>query len=376
MPIDHSPRLPASYAESRAYFLAMAAELGAEVTSYPHGPVAGGYRDPALSTDCAYFGPAQAGSLIIIASGTHGIEGYAGAACQLHWMERFRSMPRDSDMAWLLVHAVNPWGYLHDRRVTQEGVDLNRNFVDFPVHPAAQTSAYARYHDVLVSDFKPLPQGILNEARLLAHGLTAKRRRALQAAITAGQYERADGLFYGGLEPTSSRKTWESIVRTKALNRRQVFLLDLHTGLGRYGEGELISYLPPDATDFKRMSAWFNGELKSMAGDESVSAAVEGTLTAAFDRMVPAQSYAVGLEFGTAPALKVLHALRFDQWYHNHAVQLPPSLRDQAREKMRAAFASPDRQWLVHVLARFDEVTARIETGLRSASADRTAEGA
>lgn len=367
MPIDDTPRLPTTYAESRASFLAKARELGAEVTSYPHGPLAGGYRDAALSTDCAYFGPANAGRLIIIASGTHGIEGYAGAACQMHWMERFQVSPRDGDMAWLLVHAVNPWGYLHDRRVTQEGVDLNRNFIDFSEHRSAGSSAYARYHDVLVGDFQPLPKGIFNEARLLAHGLTARRRRALQAAITAGQHDCPDGLFYGGLEPTSSRKAWEAIVRDKAMHRRQVFLLDLHTGLGKYGEGELISYLSPDAPEFKRMSAWFNGELKSMAGGESVSAAVEGTLTAAFDRMLPVPSYAVGLEFGTAPALKVLHALRFDQWYHNHAAQLPASLRDRAREKMRAAFASPDRQWLVHVLARFDEVAVRIETGMRSA---------
>lgn len=366
MQLVYSPRLPASYAESRAGFLAMAAKLGGDVTSHPHGPASGGYRDPALSTDCAYFGPEDADSLIIISSGTHGIEGYAGAACQLHWMEHFQARARDTGLAWLLVHAVNPWGFLHDRRVTQEGVDLNRNFVDFPVHPAAGASAYARYHDVLVSDFRPLPQGMLNELRLLAHGLTAERRRALQAAITAGQHELPDGLFYGGLEPTSSRKTWEDIVRSQALHRRQVFLLDLHTGLGKYGEGELISYLPPDTPDFRRMSAWFNGELKSMAGGESVSAAVEGTLTAAFDRMVPGQSYAVGLEFGTAPALKVLHALRFDQWYHNHAAELPPSLRDQARKKMRAAFASPDRQWLDHVLTRFDDVTARIEAGLLS----------
>lgn len=366
MSIDDSPRLPASYAESRAYFLATATRLGAEVTSYPHRPVKGGYRDAALSTDCAYFGPANASRLIIIASGTHGIEGYAGAACQLHWMEGFRVRPRDGDMAWLLVHAVNPWGYLHDRRVTQEGVDLNRNFVDFPVHPAADASAYTRYHDVLVSDFRPLPQGILNEMRLLAHGLTAERRRALQVAITAGQHERADGLFYGGLEPTSSRKTWEDIVRSRALHRRQVFLLDLHTGLGRYGEGELISYLPPDAPDFRHMSAWFGGELKSMAGGESVSAAIDGTLTAAFDRMLPAQSYAVGLEFGTVPALKALYALRFDQWCHNNAAKLPPALREEARRKMRTAFAPPDREWLAHVLARFDEVTSRIETGLRS----------
>lgn len=94
-------------------------------------------------------------------------------------------------------------------------------------------------------------------------------------------------------------------------------LLDIHTGLGKHRVGELISYLPSSSEQFKQIDDWFSGGLRSMGTGQSVSAAVECTLTAAFDRMMPAQSYATGLEFGTMAPLAVLNALHAGQWCQN-----------------------------------------------------------
>src|SRR5205807_2428201 len=115
-----------------------------------------------------------------IASGTHGVEGYAGAACQFRLLERWRDhygKPGDAAAghAWLLVHAVNPWGYRYDSRVTRENVDINRNFVDFPVD-VSDPGGYGEWHDLLVTRFRPLPYGLGNEIRLLSCGLTAAKR--------------------------------------------------------------------------------------------------------------------------------------------------------------------------------------------------------
>lgn len=355
--------LPDDYLQSRDRFRDLATRVGAAQHAY--------YYDDAenaalrLSTDTAYLGQAQAQTLVVIASGTHGVEGYAGAACQFHFMESYGVRHAGDGIGYLLVHAVNPWGFFHDRRVTQEGVDLNRNFVDFAA--SAQAGAdYAAYHDLLVTRFRPLPRGLWNEARLLSHALTRARRAKLQAAVTAGQYAYPDGLFYGGAAPTASRMVWEEIVQTFASGRRRAFLLDLHTGLGKRGAGELISYLPSSSTEFRQMARWFGGDIKSMASGESVSAAVEGTLTAAFDRAVAGQSYAVGLEFGTCAPLAVLNALRADHWHHNHAAQLPQSARERVRRKMKTAFAAADRQWCDQVATRFDQVIEQLVHGLTS----------
>lgn len=355
-------KLPSDYCESRQTFRALAARLGAKVRSF----VCDGENDgTGLTTDVTYLGPEAAPTLVIIASGTHGVEGYAGAACQFRFMETYPARSAhsarhaSSGIAFLLVHAVNPWGFHHDRRVTREGVDLNRNFVDFPV-AASVRSAYDAYHSMLVSNFRPLPRGIWNEMLLLTHGLTRTRRRRLQTAVTGGQHSHPDGLFFGGTAPVQSRRVWEEILREHVTGCERAILLDIHTGLGAWGVGELISTLPSGDPDFREMSRWFGGSLHSMADGDAVSAAVAGTLTAGFSRVVPCKSYAIGLEFGTRNPLAVLNALRADQWYHNNASRLSAREREWARRKMRNAFAMADQQWLDKVIARFDEVMQQL----------------
>jgi hypothetical protein len=350
--------LPSNYTESRDRFIALADEIGAERKSFPHD------EDAALSTDVAYLGAPDATKLVLIASGTHGVEGYAGSACQFHLMRHYRQRYAAEGTAFLLVHAVNPWGYFQDRRVTQEGVDLNRNFGGFPV-PLQAPSGYGRFHERLVSRYRPMPQGIWNEIRLLGGALSASKRKAIQAAITAGQYDHPGGLFFGGFAPTRSRIVWEGIVDAYARDRDTAFLLDIHTGLGEYGEAELISYLPASSEDFRRLSEWFGGKLKSMASGESVSAAVDGTLIAAFDRAVTGKSHAVGLELGTRPPLAVLYAMRADQWYWNNAQRLSSRRREWARRKMKDAFAPSDAGWHDKLVARFDQVLSLLSRALQ-----------
>lgn len=352
--------LPVDYYASRDRFRVLAASLGTPAQSYVHAPQADGNE---LSTDVAYLGPRDATTIIVIASGTHGVEGYAGAACQFHFMQHYRDRFAGHDIAFVLVHAVNPWGYAHDRRVTHEGVDLNRNFIDFPLPPSVP-SAYRDYHARLVARYRPLPAGLWNELRLLCCALTARRRQQLQTAITAGQYDMPTGLFFGGAAPTQSRLIWERIVDVYTAGRSRAFLLDLHTGLGKAGAGELISYLPSSADAFHQMDRWFGGSLRSMVDGASVSAPVEGTLTAAFDRTVNAESYAVGLEFGTCAPLTVLNALRADHWYHHNAANPSSQQRERVRRNMKNAFAIANNQWHDLVTARFMQIMQQLVTAL------------
>jgi hypothetical protein len=354
--------LARDYENSRSVFLRLAARANAVIRSFPLRRDDAGA--PALFTDTAYLGPVDAAKLVVIASATHGVEGYAGAVCQFRFLQTYSKRFAAGDIAFLLVHAVNPWGYAHDSRVTEEGVDLNRNFVDFPL-PTLARSGYGAYHRILVEDYRPLPRGLMNELRLLSHGLTAGSRRALQEAITAGQYEYPDGLFFGGHAPTQSRKLWEEIVRTLVDPHPAAVLLDLHTGLGKRGTAELMSELPASAADFREMSGWFDGRLKSMLAGESVSAALSGTLTSAFIRGHAGRRYALGLEFGTRPPLAVLNALRADQWYRNHQGRLTLRQERRVRAAMKRAFAVPDEEWAAQAAARFEQVVRQIAGGLR-----------
>lgn len=353
--------LPRDYLESRTTFTRLARQLQARCSSLSLSLPTG--DNPKLTVDTAYLGPTDAPNLVVIASGTHGVEGYAGAACQFNFMRTYANQPHHPGVGFLLVHAVNPWGYFHDRRVTHEGVDLNRNFIeDFSTPP--EPGGYAEFHRRLVTNFRPLPAGIWNELGLLRCAISKKSRAAMQAAITTGQYQHPDGLFYGGSSPSQSRHAWEQIVRHHAGARDCAFLLDIHTGLGRPGTGELISYLPESSADFQEMGSWFDGELRSMQSGASVSTAVEGTLTAGFDRMLACQSYAIGLEFGTCAVLRVMNALRYDHWTHHQAATPSTKQRLRARERMKRGFCLDTPDWHRQITTRFDQVINQVMAGL------------
>lgn len=282
----------------------------ADTAAFPLDPQDAGAT--ALTTDTAYFGAVDAPTLIVISSGTHGVEGYVGAACQFRFMQREAHRTLPPHVGVLLVHAVNPWGYLHDRRVTEEGIDLNRNFIDFS--EALPSSAYQRYHAQLVDDYRLMPFGLYNRLQLLCHVAGAGRRRRLQAALTAGQYDTPGGLFFGGPAPSRSRLVWEGILRQYGQHRDEALLLDIHSGLGKCGHGELISDLPSASSRFSRLARWFGDEVRSMADGASVSTPLRGTLTSAFADTIGVPADAVGLEFGTRAPLHVLDALRADHW--------------------------------------------------------------
>lgn len=50
-----------------------------------------------------------------------------GAAVQLALLDELLALP--DDVALVLVHAINPYGFAHVRRVDGQNIDLNRNFL-------------------------------------------------------------------------------------------------------------------------------------------------------------------------------------------------------------------------------------------------------
>ncbi|WP_354265125.1 DUF2817 domain-containing protein [Bradyrhizobium sp. GM2.2] len=153
-----------------------------------------GPRGRELSTDVAWFGDRRAPKVGILVSATHGVEGYCGSAAQLDGLAERGYERLKSDEAMLLIHALNPYGFAWDRRVTQEGCDLNRNFVDFTA-PLPHNSAY----DLLADCFVPCeldgPLFVAAEATIeefcRTHGEIDLRK-----ARTSGQYRHPTGIFF------------------------------------------------------------------------------------------------------------------------------------------------------------------------------------
>lgn len=349
-------QLPADYSEARARFLDAAVAAGARLHAHPH-PLTGPGGE-VLATDVAVLGRPDAPARLMVVSGTHGVEGFAGSLCQRVLLDRGMSLP--DDLALVVVHAINPYGFAWVRRVNEDNVDLNRNCIDFgaglPANPG-----YDELADAIVPDRWDEPTQQATAERLLAFG-SEHGFAALQAAISMGQYAHPTGVFYGGTQPVWSQRTLGAITRDHLLGAARVAILDLHTGLGPFGVGELIAS-HPDAAGKARLADWYN-EYTVPAEGTSVSADVTGDVLDAIEAWLPNTDVTgVAIEWGTVDIIAVSTALRADAWLHAHADPRGPEA-EPIRAQLRAAFAPDDPEWAALVWDRFEGVHASAAAGV------------
>ena len=337
-----------AYAAARSKFLDAAKAAGASIASYVHpekGPDGG-----ELATDTAWIGPADAQAVLVLVSATHGVEGHCGSGAQVDWLRRGEAAHIPTGGAVLLVHAINPYGFAWSRRVTNENVDLNRNFIDF-AKPLPANPAY----DALAHAVKPQAwtEAARNQSRaeLLAyardHGFPA-----LVQAMSGGQYAHPDGIFYGGAGPTWSRRTLETIFRERLSAARDIGIIDYHTGLGPEGYAEQIVSALPSSDEYRRAALWHGLAVASQSGGESVSAKLAGDwLDAAPKLLAHARVTGIALEYGTVATAEVLEALRADNWLHAHGDPLSPD-GQAIKAQVRDAFYVDTDVWRGMVLGQ------------------------
>jgi hypothetical protein len=354
------------YAQARNLFLSAADAAGLDVESHPH-PMLGRDGEP-LAIDVVHEGARDARSLLIVSSACHGVEGFCGSGVQHALLADagWHRLVRDSGVAVLYVHALNPYGFSWMRRVTHENVDLNRNFHDFG-QPLPANPAYDEIAAVLVPPSWP-PSDTVNAAlqRFVAvHGL-----RALQQAVTSGQHDHPQGIFYGGRNPTWSNVTVRHLLQEHASRCARLAWIDLHTGLGPSGVGERICACRDDAAALARARAWWGAGVTSIYDGSSASAQLTGMMwQAAYDECPQAQYTGLALEFGTVPLMDVLDALRADQWLENHP-EAAATQREAIVRSVRDAFYTDTDAWKAAVLAQAFDAARQAVTGL---AADRPA---
>jgi hypothetical protein len=350
----------ADYNESRGKFRDAGAAAGAALDSY-HNP-ATGPDGLALSTETAWLGPRQAERVLVVMSGTHGVECFCGSGIQVGLLRSGIAMERPEGVALLLIHAINPSGFAWLRRVTEGNIDLNRNFVGhdrlYPVNSGYEQLREAICPKEWTSKGRQAADSVL-QAYGAKHGVMA-----LQAAITSGQFVDPDGVFYGGQTPTWSNRTLREILGRHVDGARHVGFIDLHTGLGPYGVGEIMNNHVPGHSGYPRVKDWFGAEATSGEDGNSSSAPVAGDTNIALDETLRGTAVTgITLEYGTEPLRDMIDALRGDNWLHVHG-RVDSAEGRALKARTREAFY-PDRDdWRAMVLERAVDVTRRALRGL------------
>ena len=230
--------------------------------------------------------------LTVHTSGVHGVEGYAGSAIQIAFLEALQSIEQDLPTV-ILVHAFNPVGMAHYRRTNENNVDLNRNALT-----AEQWQTYATNHYNRKS-YSKFDKYLFNPPQApttwSAHGTFWVRALigiqkhglpTLKAAMIGGQYHKPSGIFYGGTKVERSTQLVEGFMHDFLLNHpalavQAVTWLDVHTGLGKSGHDTIMtaptSTVWPGKDPATECATWFpSSNSPFQAANTNAASVVQG----------------------------------------------------------------------------------------------------
>ncbi|WP_223703539.1 M14 family metallopeptidase [Sutcliffiella deserti] len=182
--------------------------------------------------------------VLFFTTGEHGIEGYAGAAVTHLFVEEYLDRIDPQTTGICLIHALNPWGMRNFRRVNENNVDLNRNYLYNPESVSKEVNEnYAKAQELFLPNGKITD--IIKEKTKLYSQLTSEimeqSYNAISEAKGMGQYEFERGVYYGGLKEEESTQFLKTVQKKLLTTFSRVIHMDWHTALGPTNEITMVA---------------------------------------------------------------------------------------------------------------------------------------
>jgi len=337
------------YREARSRFVAAVKQAGGTLSKLD---LPTGDTGHALFTDIAWFGHKSPARALIVVSGVHGVEGFAGSAVQLAVLNNLPIL--DDDTALVLIHALNPYGMAYLRRFNGNNVDLNRNFHFSSDGWQGAPAGYA----ALDKFFNPPAPPSFDFFYLRAFFAWVRfGNTCVRQAVTGGQYHYPKGLYFGGysLEPEAAGYiAW--LKKSSLLNVDKMMVVDFHTGLGRFGEQSLFLRASPDRReDLSRKL----GVVVTPSKTESKTMGYHhgGGSSGVYRRLFNGgELTCLTVEYGTYHGLRMLQALRAENQYHHYGDQ---NLDHWSKQNLKEAFCPGSKEWQRRVVTQGTDLIER-----------------
>jgi hypothetical protein len=359
VPKDMTDYFPTSYEESRERFRQ---SLGLLQAKWPDTRLESQLlKDhPVLSIDWIRAEPPKKDNLVMITTAEHGIEGYVGTAMLKVFIEEFAPRLDPEHTGLLLVHALNPWGMKHRRKVNENSVDLNRNFI---LNGSFDTGINLDFKQIayLLNPQYRLPSFAIENlrfwGRVVKSILTAGIAATSQASLL-GQHHTPNGIYHGGRSYQVSTHFLMEQYRQALQNYQNVLQIDMHSGYGPRSQMTII--VPPNdpmrSTDAGKK---FNYPLvQKIDGQEFY--AISGDMEEYFYRLRDAEFphkglFACGFEFGTfgdslLARIRSLRAMVFENQLHWHGANSEKTAEKVFKE-FEELYYPADPKWRKKALA-------------------------
>ncbi len=342
-----------TYSKARKRFRAACSALGCNINALTldiRGP-----DDETLTIDLARLGPARSRRTVVVSSGLHGVEAPLGSAVQLAYLAQLANTCQGSDVSVVLIHALNPFGFAWRRRFNEHNVDLNRNFLLAHQNYEGAPPLAAQFQRVLGSHRKPSRFAVAN----LRMGYLAARHgmKSFWQTLPVGQYELPEWLFYGGRELSQTGKFLRASLPDVIGEAIEVVHLDFHTGLGRWGECELLLSEEESAEEIEWWTNRYDGE-SVVASHSPTRYNVRGGFGPWLQTLLPDCHYHFATaEYGTYGPTRMLRALSDECRWTNAIPQLPPD--HWSRSRLAEAFIPTSSRWRLRCLEHGNRLVAR-----------------
>lgn len=312
--------------------------------------------------------------ILVLVSGTHGVETYAGAAIQFQFLQNNLSKYLQKGISVLLIHGLNPWGFAHGRRVTEQNQDLNRTFPSKDDEQNPLNEGYTKLKPLLqpsamyTSDnwqFTKFAAKILWKVATFQFSV-----KEMNQAVAGGQRSDAKGLFYGG-GPTPPQVLWlQRFLDERSLGFNEAVMIDLHTGLGEKAMLHLMASDEPSQSGAALRDQLFaipkvEGSYKFTTKEAKGFYKVAGDFLDFAEERGPEnlKIAALTMEFGTRGVgipsqLQTLFTMVAEnESVHNGWLD---SRKAKAEDDMLELFAPRDPEWRKSVLQKADQLFEQI----------------
>ena len=337
---DYSAIYPDNYESARNNFRALSAELHAAYQDVQYYPLwVPSETDSDLTIDVCYI-PAQGDSLnlLILSSGVHGVEGYAGYAVQEFFINNYLNETFLENTGVLLLHAVNPYGFKYHRKVTENNVDMNRNSPSTSDLYETHNEGYSLVYDLINPQDKVKTNSFENRFFFVKaiNEIRKKSLPVLRQAALQGQYTNPEGIYYGGKAPEPQIDLLKPILAEISNPYQKIMILDLHTGYGERGRLHLFPN-PMEDDEKRKMERIFDGFVIDW-GDSDDFYTITGEFTSFVGAQAPGKDfYPMVIEYGTLDSqttmgsLKSIHIMILEnQGYHFGFASAKDSLKVKA----------------------------------------------
>lgn len=175
-------------------------------------------------------------NLVILTTGVHGMEGYIGSVMLDVFFEEIYPTLDTESTGVLVVANVNPYGMKYMRRYNENNVDLNRNFIiDWDNFDLASNKDYPEVKEFLQPEGK-IGNAFWHEVGFylsLAKEAVFKGADKVSDALLTGQYEYAQGVYYGGNGDEASTSYLKGVFNDCLDGKYENLVhIDIHSGYG------------------------------------------------------------------------------------------------------------------------------------------------